>query len=71
MKTTRICLTIALAMLSLTVAGSDRAFAAKKITAEGVPDIAATSPLHAARLRKLHLVRPDLINYPLSFDVVC
>ncbi|MDB5297474.1 MAG: hypothetical protein JWO31_3457 [Phycisphaerales bacterium] len=23
------------------------------------------------RLRKLHLVRPDLIQYPLAFDVVC
>ena len=26
---------------------------------------------HEARLRKLHLVRPDLISYPVSFDVVC
>src|SRR5688500_13290776 len=23
------------------------------------------------RLRKLHLVRPDLIQYPLSYDVFC
>jgi hypothetical protein len=23
------------------------------------------------RLRKLHLVRPDLIHYPLSIEVVC
>jgi hypothetical protein len=23
------------------------------------------------RLRKLHLVRPDLIQYPLSVDVFC
>lgn len=23
------------------------------------------------RLRKLHLVRPDLIQYPLSYDVYC
>ena len=23
------------------------------------------------RLRKLHLVRPDLIPYPLSFEVYC
>lgn len=27
--------------------------------------------MHEARLRKLHLVRPDLINYPISFDAVC
>ena len=23
------------------------------------------------RLRKLHLVRPDLIQYPISFEVYC
>jgi len=23
------------------------------------------------RLRKLHLVRPDLIHYPLSVEVIC
>ena len=23
------------------------------------------------RLRKMHLVRPDLIPYPISFDVYC
>lgn len=23
------------------------------------------------RMRKLHLVRPDLINYPLSIEVYC
>ena len=23
------------------------------------------------RLRKLHLVRPDLLQYPLSYDVYC
>ncbi len=23
------------------------------------------------RLRKLHLVRPDLIQYPLSYDIYC
>lgn len=44
------------------------------------PTIAATpadaehdsvAALHEARLRKLHLVRPDLISYPLLFDVIC
>ena len=24
-----------------------------------------------SRLRKLHLVRPDLIHYPLSVEVIC
>lgn len=23
------------------------------------------------RIRKLHLVRPDLINYPIAFDSLC
>lgn len=27
--------------------------------------------LFEVRLRKLHLVRPDLIPYPIAFDVVC
>ena len=25
----------------------------------------------ALRLRKLHLVRPDLIPYPIAYEVVC
>jgi hypothetical protein len=32
----------------------------------------AVAYLHPeVRLRKLHLVRPDLIHYPLSVEVVC
>jgi hypothetical protein len=30
-----------------------------------------TSVRREVRLRKLHLVRPDLIQYPLSYDVFC
>ena len=30
-----------------------------------------TSVRREVRLRKLHLVRPDLIQYPLSVDVFC
>ena len=26
---------------------------------------------HEVRIRKLHLVRPDLIPYPLYYEVVC
>ncbi len=26
---------------------------------------------HEVRLRKLHLVRPDLIPYPIAFEVYC
>ena len=34
-------------------------------------DVAATYPAQAVRLRKLHLVRPDLIPYPIAYEVVC
>ena len=27
--------------------------------------------MHEVRLRKLHLVRPDLIPYPIAFEVCC
>ena len=33
--------------------------------------IAATDFLRTAKLRKLHLVRPDLIPYPLAYEVYC
>jgi hypothetical protein len=29
------------------------------------------STRYEVRLRKLHLVRPDLILYPISYDVYC
>ena len=31
----------------------------------------ATASMHEVRLRKLHLVRPDLIPYPIAYEVVC
>jgi hypothetical protein len=30
-----------------------------------------SNPSYGVRLRKLHLVRPDLIPYPLSLEVYC
>lgn len=30
-----------------------------------------TSNRHEVRLRKLHLVRPDLIPYPIAYEVHC
>ena len=33
--------------------------------------VQATASMHEARLRKMHLVRPDLFNYPIAFDVIC
>ncbi len=34
-------------------------------------DAASTSSLGQPRLRRLHLVRPDLIRYPLAVEAIC
>lgn len=68
MKTSRTCLLIAMTVALLGL--SDSTVTKPIVISDAVAAI-STNPLHAARLRKLHLVRPDLINYPLSFDVVC
>lgn len=31
----------------------------------------SASVYHEVRLRKLHLVRPDLISYPILYEVYC
>ena len=35
------------------------------------PDFGIVRLPPEVRLRKLHLVRPDLIQYPISFEVYC
>lgn len=35
------------------------------------PNEATTATFNEVRLRKLHLVRPDLIPYPVRYDVLC
>ena len=35
------------------------------------PGSASASLPPEVRLRKLHLVRPDLIPYPIAYEVVC
>lgn len=35
------------------------------------PEVGAQSQASRYILRKLHLVRPDLIPYPLNYEVVC
>jgi hypothetical protein len=37
----------------------------------GAGDGVATLPYPEVRLRKLHLVRPDLIPYPLAYEILC
>jgi len=36
---------------------------------DGLSPLTAVRP--EVRLRKLHLVRPDLIPYPIAYDVYC
>jgi hypothetical protein len=43
---------------------------AGRIAQEQVAPATASLPPHV-RLRKLHLVRPDLIPYPIAYEVVC
>lgn len=35
------------------------------------PDPIAVRIWPEVRIRKLHLVRPDLIPYPIAFEIVC
>lgn len=34
-------------------------------------ELTATGAQHQVRLRKLHMVRPDLIPYPLAIEIYC
>ena len=48
--------------------------AADRPAAEPSASVVASGDVYArpyARLRKLHLVRPDLIPYPLAYEVYC
>jgi hypothetical protein len=46
------------------------AVASQTLPAPKVSDQSANA-LPEVRLRKLHLVRPDLIPYPIAFEVLC
>ena len=48
---------------------SQPAVAAPAGSAPTMESVASLRP--EVRLRKLHLVRPDLIQYPLSYDIYC
>lgn len=67
MKHARTSLILAITLMGLLVPSS----ASTKPLVTTIDAVVSTNPLHAVRLRKLHLVRPDLIAYPVSFDVVC
>jgi hypothetical protein len=46
---------------------------AKPVVAVSVPHTTVATRIYypEVRLRKMHLVRPDLILYPLFFDIYC
>ena len=64
---TRPTVRLALAAAVLLLAKSDRPAA----TAEASDSPAAVARIHEVRLRKFHLVRPDLIPYPVAREVYC
>ncbi|HEY7086698.1 MAG TPA: hypothetical protein VH518_01335 [Tepidisphaeraceae bacterium] len=64
-RTFKLVLLLLLSTLTLVPASSDTKV---NLSAPG-PQLARLRP--EVRLRKLHLVRPDLIPYPLFFEVYC
>jgi hypothetical protein len=68
-------LLLAVALLGLTAPSETSSSAASNPNAESVVGIPAENPVTAirpeGRLRKLHLVRPDLIPYPIAYEVYC
>ena len=60
-------LTVLLAVSAFVVRGD----AAGQWSDSGQFTVANSGQNYGVRLRKLHLVRPDLIPYPLSLEVYC
>lgn len=58
------CLTFA---AMLTLGGATQPPAANPVEQPALDSVVRTE----VRLRKLHLVRPDLIPYPIAYEVVC
>ena len=61
------CLVARLAVLTVVACGSLSA------TRPAEPRVEPVEPTvqREVRIRKLHLVRPDLIPYPIAFEVYC
>ena len=66
----RVALLIALAW-SATPIPTSETDATPNATPNATMDDALTSLRPEVRLRKLHLVRPDLIPYPIAYEVCC
>lgn len=51
---------------------NERSLDAPTPPAADLVEAKGTAGIHSAtRMRKLHLVRPDLIPYPLAYDIYC
>ena len=58
---------VVVCLLSAVLTPPPHASADANVTGAGEQPIARTE----VRLRKLHLVRPDLIPYPIAYEVCC
>lgn len=60
-------------LVSLSAAASVSFTTASTLVTPATPAILQdqTVSFNPFRLRKLHLVRPDLIPYPLAYEVIC
>lgn len=67
----RIIRTTLLTLIFTTSAAVLRGDVPSGFQADRTDALAATGQNYGIRLRKLHLVRPDLIPYPLSLEVYC
>lgn len=54
-------------LATLTIGGVNTSPASAPNAEQALDNIASTQ----VRLRKLHLVRPDLIPYPIAYEVCC
>ena len=54
-----------------TTAASDNLSVPASPAAIPTPESVAGHYLPEVRIRKLHLVRPDLIPYPIAYEIVC
>lgn len=65
----RMSLVLMLAVVGLTGGAHSDSSATTPISDSPREAVASLRP--EVRLRKLHLVRPDLIQYPLAYDIYC
>ena len=56
---------------ALLLAGVSAAAPQPPVVPPAGPQFKDTVTYHEVRLRKLHLVRPDLIPYPVAYDIYC